>query len=108
MFKYYNVSDIYYFSNEDNSLISALADEKYRSWEWNFGYSPAFRFSNSVDGSSVTARIKNGCIEQLEIHYSPSLQFDFDFTKLTGLQYREEVIHAALNAHGMENNLIIG
>ena len=32
---------------DEKAAISRLADEKYRTWEWNFGASPAFEFTRS-------------------------------------------------------------
>ncbi len=40
----YGASD-YEISDEDIASASKLADEKYRTWEWNFGYSPKYSFS---------------------------------------------------------------
>lgn len=37
----------YRFTEEDKEAISRLADEKYRTWEWNFGSSPDFQGGNS-------------------------------------------------------------
>ncbi len=37
----------YEFSNEDLISIKKLRDDKYRTWEWNFGYSPKYEFERS-------------------------------------------------------------
>ncbi len=46
--------------------VQELADEKYRRWEWNFGYSPDYIFSGSavVDGKQLNTRlhVKKGII----------------------------------------------
>ena len=46
------------FTEAEREEIGALADAKYRSWEWNFGRSPAF--SVGLPGLSLEA--KNGVI----------------------------------------------
>ena len=34
----------YVLSEEDIAAANKLADEKYRTWDWNFGYSPKYSF----------------------------------------------------------------
>jgi len=56
-------------SPEQEAAISKLADEKYRTWEWNYGYSPRFSLVKSFRfrGHDVKLRIdvKNGIITQV-------------------------------------------
>ena len=40
-------SVIYEFTDEDIKQINRLADEKYKSWEWNFAYSPKYNFEKT-------------------------------------------------------------
>ena len=35
-------------TGEETAAITALAAEKYRSWDWNFGYSPDYGFSQAT------------------------------------------------------------
>ena len=35
-------------STEEITAIEALAEERYRSWYWNFGYSPNYAFERST------------------------------------------------------------
>ncbi len=48
----------YQFSKDDIEIINRLANEKFETWEWQFGYSPAYSFKNEAK--------LNGCT--LEIH----------------------------------------
>ncbi len=43
----------------ETQAISALADEKYRSWDWNFGYSPRYTFQRATrtPGGVLDARL---------------------------------------------------
>lgn len=56
-----NSSDgtIYEFTDEDIKNINALCDEKYSTWEWNFGTSPKYNYNNEK-------RFKGGTVE---IHF---------------------------------------
>ena len=38
----------YSFSEQDISQIEKLQNEKFRTWEWNFGYSPNYVFQNQI------------------------------------------------------------
>jgi lipoate---protein ligase len=39
-------------SNEDHQKIQQLVDEKYSTWDWNFGYSPAYNFRKQIKTAS--------------------------------------------------------
>ena len=36
------------FSEEEKAEIQKLADEKYATWDWNFGFSPNYNFSRAI------------------------------------------------------------
>ena len=36
------------FTSSEIKLIQELTDEKYKSWEWNFGYSPDFQLNRTL------------------------------------------------------------
>ncbi len=38
----------YRFSLDDDSIINQLAKNKFETWEWQFGYSPAYSFTNEI------------------------------------------------------------
>ena len=67
LFGYLQISKIRSFSPAAISEIEKLADKKYKQWEWNFGYSPAYTFQNEVDNISVKLFVKNGIINEIEI-----------------------------------------
>lgn len=39
---------LYEFTDEDRAAIRKLRDEKYSTWEWNFGHSPKYSFSKMI------------------------------------------------------------
>lgn len=66
-----NNSDIYYLTSDDYRKVNSLADEKFRTWQWNFGYSPAYDFINnfSYDSHAIDIRlhVERGLITNSEI-----------------------------------------
>lgn len=42
-------SIFYELNDADLQSIEKLAEEKFRTWEWNFGYSPKYSFKNEVE-----------------------------------------------------------
>ncbi|MCF6170954.1 MAG: lipoate--protein ligase [Bacteroidales bacterium] len=64
---YFHISEIRPLSPADKAAINKLADEKYKQWKWNYGYSPAYTFQNEVDGLSLKLAVKNGIIIEVEI-----------------------------------------
>lgn len=64
-------SKLYALTNEDIDGISELANKKYRTWEWNYGYSPVYNFENRIirNGTeySIWIKVKEGIIEDHEI-----------------------------------------
>lgn len=61
----------YELSKTDIDNISKLADEKYRRWEWNFGYSPRYSMERTVSvGNSqekIILKVEKGIIRYFEI-----------------------------------------
>jgi lipoate---protein ligase len=47
-------SEIVEITTDDVLEIQKLVSEKYTTWEWNFGYSPAYRFQNEIELESGT------------------------------------------------------
>lgn len=68
LFKYYNISKIHQFSKYEKSEILKLMQSRYKSWEWNFAYSPSFELSNEIvhdkDTFSCNIKIKKGLIDE--------------------------------------------
>ena len=62
----------YKLSKSDNINISRLADSKYRTWEWNYGNSPKYNFTNSKSFPfgkiQVYLNVKNGILEKIKFY----------------------------------------
>ncbi|MGB9841030.1 lipoate--protein ligase [Thermovenabulum sp.] len=93
----------YNLTKEDIENINRLRDEKYATWEWNFGTSPEFDLvkSERFDGGELEARInvKDGRITDLKFYGDFLSMRDVSEVeeKLKGLRYKEEDVREALN-----------
>ena len=59
------------FSTEELKQIQKLCDEKYKTWEWNYGHSPKYNLSNSIRAAAGTIEayldIQKGRLEGIRI-----------------------------------------
>jgi lipoate-protein ligase A len=62
---------MYEFSEEDIAAIRKLADEKYSTWEWNFGYSPKYNLQKFIktEGGKIEfdLDVDSGIIRNIKI-----------------------------------------
>ncbi len=58
------------FTIDEINQIQKLANEKYKSWEWNYGYSPQYQFNGVIERLNnpllFKLIVKNGKIETIE------------------------------------------
>ena len=63
--------EITHFTVDDINKINQLADQKYRTREWNYGYSPRYNFQRKIkaNGGNIEFNldVKNGTIEKIKI-----------------------------------------
>jgi lipoate-protein ligase A len=68
----------YELTREETINIGALAESKYRTWEWNYAYGPEYQFSNSfkINGLPHTCRlmVKDGIIRESNIEGSSVIE----------------------------------
>lgn len=61
--------ELYEYSKDDVLEINRLRDEKFATWDWNFGYSPKYKFSKKISlkkGSlGLEMRVVSGKIEEI-------------------------------------------
>ena len=64
-------SQIYIPTEADLAAIQKLSDEKYRTWEWIFGYSPRYRFKNqflfSKGEISISLLVEKGLLVDVSV-----------------------------------------
>jgi len=67
----YADSKLYNYTEEDILAINKLRDEKYATWDWNFGHSPTYNMVNSLKtgGGNLEVRldVQNGIIRHIRI-----------------------------------------
>lgn len=89
---------LYKFTEEDKRKIQKLRDEKYATYEWNFGKSPEYNFKKAVRTKGglleMNLEVKNGIIEKAKIFG--------DFFSEKGI---EDIEQALINIHHEEKNL---
>lgn len=73
IFEYFNEPiEVYELSDEDKNNIQKMVDERYGTWEWNFGRSPNFNYKGygRFAGGCVETRlqVENGLIENCKIY----------------------------------------
>ncbi len=62
----------YEFTEEDLKAIAKIRDEKYATWEWNFGHSPSYNFQQGIRASGGTLEmnlnVKKGVILEAKVY----------------------------------------
>ncbi len=103
IFEYRNKPvEIYELTEEDKKNIQQMIDERYNTWEWNFGRSPKFNYKgyNRFAGGSVEARLQvtKGLIENCKIYgdFFGKEEVAVLEEKLKGVKYNEAEVEKAL------------
>lgn len=94
---YYRGSVSFPIRPDELEAIKNLAESKYKSWDWNFGYSPSYSFNMDIQAVkgiiSIIVKIENGKILNIE---SPSKRLSNSLSNLLsnmkGLYHRQEEI----------------
>ncbi len=67
----YADAEVYELTDEDRAAIQKLVDEKYGTWDWNFGYSPKYNLQKGIKTSGghveVNLDVRKGQIEDVKI-----------------------------------------
>lgn len=78
----------YHLSSTDLLAIEALSESKYRSWEWNFGYSPDYKFTSAeVEGFTLFLEVKKGVISDAMLSKMDSKQESGALVSLVGISH---------------------
>lgn len=96
-------AELYSFTPADVEAITKLRNEKYITWEWNYGYSPKYNFRKTVKTNGgkleVLLEVNNGKIEKAKFFgdYFNKLDPTEIENALTGLAHTEEAIAQSLS-----------
>lgn len=92
----------YKLTEEDWKKVHQLADERYRSWEWNYGRSPEFNVQQrkrieGVGTFDVRLNVQDGIIKEVAIYGDFFGRGDRNEVaeSFTGLRYTEEALREA-------------
>lgn len=112
---------MYEFSDEDIAAITKLRDEKYSTWDWNFGHSPKYSYSKMIRTAGgnieIHLNIEKGAIAGIKIYGDFFAKKDVsEFEGLfVGVHHNEKAISeilANVNAEdyflGITNDNILG
>lgn len=68
---FYERSNLYEATPDELESIRILAETKYKAWEWNFGYSPAYSFTIHLQLFKLTIpvllKVENGKFAQIDL-----------------------------------------
>ena len=83
----------FYLDDEQKLLIKRLSNEKYKTKEWVYDYSPSFELNKIIDKQNINIKVKAGKIEEIE-----SQNFSSDFLlRLKGMRFDYESLKNECN-----------
>jgi lipoate---protein ligase len=106
----YNHSIHFEFIDNDNAAISKLRDEKYASWDWIYGYSPAFSLIRTISINnkkySFKIDIEKGIITKAEfLDYMSDLTFKNFMINMVGRKFNYNEIKGLIFNSGINENI---
>ncbi|MGH4138865.1 lipoate--protein ligase [Clostridium sp.] len=96
-------ASLYEFNDYDLRNINKLREEKYSTWEWNFGHSPKYNFVNEKKFPFGTVEcnleVQHGIIKDISIYgdFFSKLDISDIETKLIGVNHVESDVKRALS-----------
>lgn len=93
---------LYELTPEDDLAILKLMEEKYKTWEWNFGYSPKYNLSKTIKTTGghleINLDVKDGIIKEAKI-------FGDYFNSKPTSEFEELLKETPHNHQAIENKL---
>lgn len=100
---------LYHFSDYDIKKINELAQNKYSTWEWNFGESPKYNFKRKKKYKfglvELNLDVKNGIIDKAKFFGDFFGKYDIKpiETALIGVKHRPEDIRKILSSFNVND-----
>ena len=93
---------VYELSDIDRTAIQKLSTEKYQTWDWIFGYSPRYRFTNKMETEDgvvyITFLVEHGHITEVSLSGAISLELTQKITdSLIGCRHESEAVRITLS-----------
>jgi lipoate-protein ligase A len=112
IFEYFNEPiETYELSQEDRENIQKMVDERYGTWEWNYGRSPKFNYKGykRFAGGCVEARlqVENGLVDNCKIYGDFFAKGDISVleNRLKGIKYDFDEVKESLSDFSVEEYL---
>jgi lipoate-protein ligase A len=107
-----NNSNKIVLSSDEINKIESLASEKYKTWDWNFGYSPDYTFKKRIRTLNsiylIQFSVSKGIIKTIQ--YSEEGR-KIEFEKLINIQHKPESIAKVLESftelNGVNGDIIL-
>ncbi len=105
----YSDSEIYELTDSDVEAINTLVEEKYNTWDWNFGHSPKYNFQKGIktNGGHIEINLE---VEKGEIKKAKIFGDFFNMREvselenlLIGLPHEQKHIKELLTTIGVDN-----
>jgi lipoate-protein ligase A len=99
---------LYEFSKEDLSAIQKIRDEKYATWEWNFGRSPNYSLRKEIKTGmgkiEMNLEVEKGIIKKATIERDFFNEKDISEIEaaLINVLHEENAIRNVLNQYSIE------
>ncbi len=112
----YADAKVYELTDEDNIAIQKLVDEKYGTWDWNFGSSPKYNFQKGIRTKGghveINLEVRKGQIENVKIFgdFFNTREVSELENMLKGAPHEREQISKILSDTGIErymNNVTV-
>ena len=107
--KTYNIETIYEFNEKDLKEIDKIAKNRFETWEWNYGKSPNYRYTNSVKYPSGVIEyhlnVENGQIKDISIFgdFFGERNIKELEEKLVGIKHNMKDLQDSLNKIDIDN-----
>ena len=98
----------YQFTEKDNQEIELLKVQKYKTWEWNYGYSPAYHYTHHLDELSCELETRGGLITEAAI-YNNLTQTHYTLLEeqLKGVKHQHNEIEKVIRAVSIKDNHLL-
>jgi lipoate-protein ligase A len=99
---------LYEFSKEDLQAIQKIRDEKYDTWEWNFGRSPNYSLNKEIETNNgkleININVEKGIIKRVKIEGDLFDEKDIAEIEiaLINIPHEENAIRKVLNRYPIE------
>ncbi len=104
LLSYFTDAKKYELTNTAEEIVKSLIETKYNTWEWNYGYSPVYKFSRTIKTENIIikskVRVEKGIIKDASIIASdPDYETYNDMLSnmIVGLQHNHKAVLQAFN-----------